>query len=388
MSIQEPQWDAQFQDAADWEALETTMAARAALKHQPLGATFELTPFCNLRCKMCYVRLEKEQAVKIGRMLTADEWISLADDTLKAGTLNLLLTGGEPLSRPDFAEIYTALSDRPFVLSLNTNAALMDAETQALFCKRPPSSIAVTLYGACPETYGKICGDPGAFERTLRGLEMLAEVPTSLEVRTTFIQDNMHELDALREIAARYTKRFAINVNVFKPIRGATADVESCRLTARQAMDLDTAHRQYYKARQKSGLSPKEPATTPKKGKYTGFDLPPKVLTCMAAKGMYWLSWDGRMLPCGTFSHPYTQPLKEGFDAAWQRLPTLYEDLRLPEKCEHCEIDLLGCPNCPANIQAESGNFTDVPPYICALAKERAQRLGNLKTGSTRHHTE
>jgi hypothetical protein len=57
--------------AKRWEEANMTFAAYAAQRHIPLSGAFELTPRCNLKCKMCYVRLDKKQLDAMGRELTA-----------------------------------------------------------------------------------------------------------------------------------------------------------------------------------------------------------------------------------------------------------------------------------------------------------------------------
>lgn len=361
-----------------WEKAEKTLAAKAAEKHIPLGGVFELTPRCNLRCKMCYIRLDKPQLNQIGRERTAKEWIALAKEAFEAGTLNLLITGGEPLIRDDFEEIYTMLSKMGFIISLNTNATLMNPEYLKLFKKYPPTATNVTLYGASPETYEKICGNPDGFYKTIQGLDMLSQVSTELEVRTTFIKDNMNELEELRRIANRYTKRFAINVTVNKAIRGATTDVERCRLSPAEMFDIVDANHEYYKnLNQESEKSTEKNMETDfHKGVNYGFDLPPKIITCLAAKSMYWIAWDGKMLPCGSFSSPYTLPFEEGFKAAWDRLPHLFENISLPQGCMECEYANGRCSNCPAILQTETGSFDEISPYICSITKEKIRRYG------------
>lgn len=366
--------------AKEWESSTMTFAAYAAQRHVPLGATFELTPRCNLRCKMCYARLDRLQMDKIGRELTAGEWIALAKDAADAGTLNLLITGGEPLIRFDFEEIYSALSNMGFVITLNTNATLMTPELLKLFKRYPPTATNVTLYGASPQTYEKVCGNPDGFNQTLQGLDMLSEVSTELEVRSTFIRDNMYELEELRKIANRYTKRFAINVNVFKALRGACTDVESCRLTTSQMFGITDANEKYYmdlNSQTEAALERDMETGYYVKAKEYGFNLPPKIIYCLAAKSMYWITWDGKMLPCGSFSSPYTLPFEEGFKPAWDRLPSLLENISLPQECMRCEYANGNCPNCPAIIQTESGSFDKISPYICEIAKERALRAQN-----------
>lgn len=360
-----------------WESSEITLAAHAAQRHVPLGGTFELTPRCNLRCKMCYIRLDKSEMELIGREKTAKEWIALAKDAADAGTLNLLITGGEPLIREDFEEIYTALSTMGFIITLNTNAALMTSDLLKLFKKYPPTAIDVTLYGASPQTYEKICGNSDGFHKTLNGLDMLSEVSTELGVRSTFIKDNRHELDELRAIANRYTKHFAINTMVNKAVRGAMTNVENYRLTPTEMFDITDANAEYYKTLNKPtefALEKNMDTDNYVQAKDYGYDLPPKIITCLAAKSMYWVTWDGKMLPCGSFSNPYTQPFEEGFKPAWDRLPSLFEDILLPKECLECEYANGECSNCPAILQTESGSFEKISQYICEIAKERSIR--------------
>lgn len=363
--------------AQEWDSNEITLAARAAQRHVPLGGTFELTPRCNLNCRMCYVRLTPSRMKEIGREKTAIEWISLAKEAVEGGTLNLLITGGEPLLREDFKEIYTAICQMGFIITFNTNATLMSPQYVSLFKKYPPTATNVTLYGASPETYEKICGSAAGFNKTIEGLEMLSTIPTELEVRSTFVKDNIHELDAIRRIANKYTKRFAINAILNKAIRGANSEVESIRLSPEEIFDLSDSNHEYYKALKNTeevAMEKNMETDYLSNAKDYGFDLPPKILTCLAAKSMYWISWDGKMLPCGSFSSPYTLPFEEGFKNAWDRLPTLFENIQLPMKCRNCEYSDAKCSNCPAILQSESNSVDEVPDFICAITKERAKR--------------
>lgn len=365
-----------------WEKTEMTFAAFAARQHIPLGGTFELTARCNLKCKMCFIRLDKSQVDEIGKELDAKQWISLAKEAVASGTLNLLITGGEPIIRPDFEEIYTVLANMGFVLTLNTNATLMSPDLKKLFMKYPPTATNVTLYGASADTYEKICGNRNGFDQTIRGLDMLAEVPTNLEIRTTFIKDNMNELVEVRQIANNYTKRFGMNVVVNKPIRGAISDAENCRLTPAQMCDVSEANSRYYLGLNGTNNSSNDIDNDKNANvieKDLGFDIPPQIISCLASKSLYYITWDGKMLPCGSFSCPYTLPLVEGFKNAWDRLPTLFEDLKLPHECNNCEHNNGSCSNCPAILQMESGELDKISLYNCGVAKERARRKSKRK---------
>ena len=92
----------------------------------PLSGTFELTPFCNFQCVMCYVRLTKEQAAQQGEMLRAADWIAIAKQAKEMGMLNLCLTGGEPFTHPEFWDIYSELNKMGFLITILTNGYLID----------------------------------------------------------------------------------------------------------------------------------------------------------------------------------------------------------------------------------------------------------------------
>ena len=57
----------------------------ASARGIPVGGTFELTPLCNMNCRMCYIRMSKEEMDKCGRMKTAAEWLSLAEKAKEKG---------------------------------------------------------------------------------------------------------------------------------------------------------------------------------------------------------------------------------------------------------------------------------------------------------------
>ncbi|MBP9988974.1 MAG: radical SAM protein, partial [Ruminococcus sp.] len=95
-------------------AVVSFLHARAKKDGIPVSGTFELTSRCNFNCKMCYVH-NSHQKITPENELSADEWIKIADEARKNGMIFLLLTGGEPLLRKDFSEIYLRLSEMGFI---------------------------------------------------------------------------------------------------------------------------------------------------------------------------------------------------------------------------------------------------------------------------------
>lgn len=110
-------------------------AARAGI---PLNGTFELTPLCNMNCRMCYVRMSPAQQEAIHPLRTAKEWLALGEEAKQAGMLYLLVTGGEPFLRPDIREILSALHWMGLILSVNTNGTLINEVVVEWLKETPP----------------------------------------------------------------------------------------------------------------------------------------------------------------------------------------------------------------------------------------------------------
>ena len=112
----------------------------------PVNATLELTLRCNMKCKMCMFRhSSSENAALEARELTAAQWVDMARQLWDAGALNLLITGGEPMLRKDFLDIYTGIYRMGFLTTLYTNATLLTEEILETLRKYPPHRIGITF---------------------------------------------------------------------------------------------------------------------------------------------------------------------------------------------------------------------------------------------------
>ena len=128
--------------------LSSYLHAKACRAGTPLAGNFELTPRCNFNCKMCYVHLSEAEQKRRGAELSADEWLSIAETARSQGMLFLLLTGGEPLIRPDFRYILSELKKMGLMVSINSNASLIDKDMLDFFRHEPPFRFNITLYGS------------------------------------------------------------------------------------------------------------------------------------------------------------------------------------------------------------------------------------------------
>jgi MoaA/NifB/PqqE/SkfB family radical SAM enzyme len=167
----------------------TKLALQAA---QPLSALLELTYRCNWRCVFCYNPRHHDRLA-----LSAAEWSTVLDDLRALGTLNVTVTGGEPLARPDTLEILAAVRARKMAFRLFTNGALVTRETAARLAELHPVAVELSLHGATAGTHDAATQTPGSFEALFRGLNLLLEQGLPTLVKTPLTRLNEHELDAM-----------------------------------------------------------------------------------------------------------------------------------------------------------------------------------------------
>ncbi|MDR1570710.1 MAG: radical SAM protein [Oscillospiraceae bacterium] len=340
-----------------WNEMQRVIRAHASANRIPYKGTFELTARCSLKCKMCYMRLDQADIAAQGRELTAAEWIRMGELAFEAGTVDLLLTGGEPMLRPDFPEIYTALSDMGFILRVYTNATLVTDEIVALFEERPPQDVEISVYGASRETYARVGGWADGYDRMVAGLDRLRQVVPSIKLKTTIIRDNAADYDAMTQFAHERGLTLSTTSLPMPAIRGARADVRSCRLNLRELL---TFHHDHAFEVLNDDCAP--PPASRRAGLY-----------CDAGLSSYSVLWHGAMVACMTDADARCvkgYPLEEGFDAAWARLVEFREGKDLPEPCKTCPVYPV-CSTCAIHHHAETGSYLRHSEYCCNFYRIR-----------------
>lgn len=353
-------------------------------KRNPAEGTFELTVRCNLHCKMCLFRHDDcESADMMNKELTAAQWIDMARQVAAAGTGTLLITGGEPMIRPDFCEIWEGIYKQGFLITLYTNATLVNETIMKTLRQYPPHKIGVTLYGASPETYKKVCGNAEAFGQAVNGIHQLLTLPSIVDFRTTIIRDNYADANAIEELVhhefgAEYT--LTQTRVVTKAVRGGCADVEGCRLSPEDNICLAFRRginviKKYFGEDYKKEYLELRQISNPDADSV----LVPRVTLfgCDAGMSQYTISWDGKLLGCQLLGLFETNALQDGFDAAWARYPFVVKQPKLNEKCIHCDNMKL-CNCCIATRYAETGDPGGCPEYVC---KDTAIIQNMLKKG-------
>jgi MoaA/NifB/PqqE/SkfB family radical SAM enzyme len=175
------------------------MKLRALELAQPLNAQLELTYACNWRCVFCYNPRHFDR-----KRMTADEWIAVLDELRALGTLTVTLTGGEPLTHPEFFRIAEAARERAFALRIFTNAVRVDDEAADRIAALLPLAVEVSIHGATAEVHDAATATAGSFDAAFAGIDRLAARGVAVVVKTPVTSINEHQIDdILTMIAAR-----------------------------------------------------------------------------------------------------------------------------------------------------------------------------------------
>ena len=355
------------------------LQAKAALAGIPILGTFELTPRCNFQCKMCYVRLTPAEMQPLGRERTAEEWLSLGRTAFDAGMTFLLLTGGEPLLRPDFPQIYEGLAKLGLSVSLNTNGTLISEEIRALFLRYPPAQVNITLYGTTRETYAALCGNADGFDRVTDALHWLKVQGILVNLNATLTPWSRNEWQAMEAFAANEQLNFRPTIYTFPPARRTEADAYA-RLPAELTGALMAQREVVQKGKENipSFLRSVEEAAQPSCEPVTEGEP----MRCFAGKSQFWVTWNGKMTPCGMMSYPVSDPFAADFSDAWKKLMEETAAIRLCPDCRQCANRKL-CGTCAAVNYTETGSFTGRPDYMCRMIQAFIDELRSVEQDRT-----
>ena len=339
---------------------------KAAAAGIPLSGTFELTPVCNMDCKMCYIRLSRQTQESIAPLADADQWLKLAQEAKDAGMLYLLLTGGEPLLHPQFRQILEALHKMGFLITINSNGTMIDEETVRWLKNCPPVRINVSLYGASDETYARLCGNPQGFTQTTNAIRLLQEAGISVKLNCSLTPHNAGDLQGIANYAKENNLILQVATYMFPPVRKDGA------MTGKNDRFSPEAAAYYMAYADCLTLGPERFAAQEGKCAVSA-DLEEYCdgvgdgIRCRAGKCSFWITWQGNMTPCGMFPAEGSPNVFEmPFQTVWEQVKKDTASIRLPAKCAVCSAKDI-CRACAAMVVTESGCFEKVPQYRCDM---------------------
>jgi len=333
----------------------------------PIVGSVELTERCNLRCVHCYINQPIGDSVRLARELTLHEWAHLFDQMADEGCLWLLLTGGEVFIRPDALDLYTVAKRKGFIITLFTNGTMITPRIADHLAEWRPYSIEITIYGAKPETHGRVTRVPDAFDRTLRGIENLLERGLRPRLKSVVMTLNRHELAGMRALAERYGLEFRVDPLLNCRLDGSRHAVP-LRLSPEEVVQVDLE-------------DPERMAEWRKFcDQFVGVTVDSRYLyACSAGQHSFHVDPYGQLSACLIARHPAYDMRLGTFEEGWHDFLARVREQPAPPgyPCVQCDLLFL-CGQCPGWSQLEHGPYDSARPvrYLHDVAALRTQAFG------------
>jgi radical SAM protein with 4Fe4S-binding SPASM domain len=342
----------------------------------------ELTERCNNDCIHCCINLPANDAAARQRELGSDEVKEILKVAASLGALSVRFTGGEPLLREDFADLYLFARRQGLKVQLFTNARLITPELARLFAQIPPlEEIEVSVYGMRRESYEAVSRAPGSFAEFRRGVELLLEAGIPFVVKGALLPPNRREMEEFEAWAATIpAMKEPPTYSLFFDLRGRRDSpaknrlIRSLRVSPEEGVAL---------------LRRLGPAYLKEMQEFCGkFMGPPgeRLFSCGAGHGVCVDAY-GVLQPCMLLRDPdmaynlHNGSLKEALTEFFPKLSQVKAgNADYLVRCARCFLKGL-CEQCPAKSWAEHGTLDTPVEYLCRVAHAQALELGLLREG-------
>jgi MoaA/NifB/PqqE/SkfB family radical SAM enzyme len=321
---------------------------------RPLSGQWALTNACNLGCVHCCVAKDADR-----EELSFAQITDLLDQLHEEGCLWLTLTGGEPLVRPDFFDIYAYAIKKGFLITLFTNGTLLTAEAVRYLKKYPPFMIEITFHSCNPLTFDSITRVAGSFKRCRQGIELIMTAGLPLVLKTVGLTLNKKEI---LKTKAFVKKMKGINFKfdpLVMPKHNGSREPLAFRLTPQEVLEIeskDKAMREQWR-----GCAGAEEDSLDHGDAFR----------CAAGETFFHINPYGGLQLCPEMARPV-------FDLAQKTFQEGFFDF-LPQvrrscicACQACAARIF-CSQCPALSLLENGHTETTVDYLCRLARLRQE---------------
>ena len=335
-----------------------TAREEAARDFVPYVISWNLTQRCNLRCKHCYI----DASHAMPGELSTSEALRVLD---QIGDVNretiLILTGGEPLLRPDLEVLVERAAGLGMMVVLGTNGTRLSVDRARELAQRGLSGVGISLDSLVASRHDAFRGLEGAWSAAVEGIRSARLAGLDAQIQITLTRDNISELPQV----LRFSREADVKV--------LTVFFLVCTGRGQDLVDL-TPEEYEHALEWLVSVNPNgvmvRPRCAPTFRRVLAQKKPDSILLqsdagrCMAGKNYCRITPDGKVTPC-----PY-MPLEAGslreqsFGAIWESAP-LFETLRAPDlqgRCGECEYRDL-CGGCRARAFASSGDPLAEDPW-------------------------
>jgi len=366
-----------------------TKTINKTLPRLPLDGNLDLTYRCNNTCRHCWLWLPPD-ATQGREELSLDEWRNIVDQARAMGCQAWRISGGEPMLRPDFSEIFDYITRKSVTYSLNTNGTLITPEIAQLLTRRGNKMVA--LYGATAEVHDDVTRNPGSFEATMRGFAYLKEAGAGFTVQVIPMRANFHQYQEMLALARSLSSDYRMGASwLYLSACHSSArnrEIADQRLDPRDTLILDEPIP--YMELKHVSIKDKETTET---NCCTADGMDERLFaSCISGRSDFHIDPYGKMSFCCLIKDPALRyDLRKGsFQEAWDEfIPSLAGVVRggqeYQENCGSCELRS-DCHWCAVYGYLEHGRYSAKVDYLCKIAAETRQFKNDWKATHLRYY--
>lgn len=330
---------------------------------------WETTRNCNLDCKHC------RASATMGpyqNELDTPSALRLLDQIAEVGQPIVILTGGEPLLRPDIFEIAAYGTSKGLRMVMAPNGTLINSRNARQMRESGIKRISISLDGASRETHDHFRGVDGAFEGALNGIRLAKEAGVEFQINTTISKQNLDEIPKIFQLAVELGA-VAHHIFLLVPTGRGKYMIEQ----EINAQEYEQTLNWFYDQRQKSPLQLKATCAPHyyrilrqraraegEKVTFQSHGLDAVTRGCLGGVGFCFVSHQGVVQPCGFLQVDSGNVTQTSFAEIWNHsevFQTLRDYDRLTGKCGVCEYRKV-CGGCRARAYEATGDMMAEEP--------------------------
>jgi heme b synthase len=336
----------------------------------PRIIAWEITRSCNLSCAHC--RASAEFGHYAGE-LSLDEIKTTIDDIVTISNPIIILTGGEPLMRPDIWEIVDYAHEKGAMPVIGTNATLITEDVAQKMADHKIPRISVSVDFPTAEDHDAFRGQPGCFDSTIEGIKMAKAHGVGVQINTTVTTRNAHLINEIHDLAE------SLGVDAFHIFMLVPTGRGSEMLAEELPPEEYEKVLAWAYERQKTSPLHFKPTDAPhyyriirqlakaegKKVTREEYGLDAMTRGCLGGITFCFISHVGDVQPCGYFDMQLGNVKDKPFHEIWTE-SRVFNDLRdyslLKGKCGACEFKAV-CGGCRARALEVTGDYLAAEPY-------------------------
>ncbi|MCW4000376.1 MAG: radical SAM protein [Candidatus Bathyarchaeota archaeon] len=319
----------------------------------PLVLSYNVTAKCNMKCSHCYINASEKQ---LPNELSTQEAKMVIDQICQVSSPLLILSGGEPLLRPDIYELIEYGVEKGLKMGLGSNGYLIDDAVAKKLKSAGVATVSISIDSSIPSQHDEFRGVEGAWQKAVDACKALRKHNVLVQVNTTLTHDNYGQIDDIMSLAESIGVE---NFHLFFLVpTGRGVKLEDISPEKYEEMITKTFAKVH---RHRLNVKPSCAPQFMRIAQGMGLDMRQWVRGCLAGMHYCRIYPNGDVTPC-----PYL-PIKLGnlrevsFKEIWFNSP-VFKNLRNPSclegKCGDCEFKVV-CGGCRARAYGLSGDFVD-----------------------------